>query len=265
MDVDVTEVDPGATPARSYGWVPDLPDQRDHRYATPRRVLADLPAVVDLRASQAPVYDQGQLGSCTAQAIAAILEYDRMRQGLPRVPPSRLFVYFNERAMEGTTSVDAGAMIRTGIKTVSAQGACPEPMWPYEPRQFAKRPDRRCYSEATHYRALAYRRVTQTLPELRGCLADGNPIVFGFSVYPSFETDEVAETGDAPMPGAKERVLGGHAVLAVGYDHTRQRFLVRNSWGEGWGMAGYFTLPYVYLTERGLSADFWTITTVSND
>jgi hypothetical protein len=255
----------GNDPVRSYGWLPDLPDQRDHRYAAPLRVLSALPSMVDLRGGQAPVYDQLQLGSCTAQAISGALEYDRGRQGLPRVPPSRLFIYFNERVLEGTTESDAGATIRDGIKTVSAQGACPEPMWPYEVRRFAEHPTDDCYTEATHYRALTYRSVTPTLAELRGCLADSNPFVFGFSVYSSFETQQVASTGDAPIPRRGERLLGGHAVLAVGYDDASQRFLARNSWGEDWGKGGYFTLPYAYLTNNGLASDFWTITTVSGE
>jgi C1A family cysteine protease len=211
-----------------------------------------------------PVYDQGQLGSCTAQAVGAAVAFDRYRQGLDTSwTPSRLFIYYNERAIEGTVNFDAGAMIRTGVKVVAGRGVCHEPSWPYNPQLFAVQPPHRCYVEALHCRAASYRRVGQTLSELRGCLADGNPIVFGFSVYESFESAEVARTGKARLPTRKDRLLGGHAVLAVGYDDAAGRFLCRNSWGAGWADKGYFTLPYSYLTERGLSADFWTITTVT--
>jgi len=111
---------------------------------------------------------------------------------------------------------------------------------------------------------VTYSRLTQSLSQLKGCLASGYPFVFGFTVYDSFESQQVAQTGVVPMPAAGEGVLGGHAVLAVGYDDTQQRFIVRNSWGTGWGMQGYFTMPYAYLTEQNLSSDFWTVRLVNS-
>src|SRR5947209_9795436 len=116
---------------RHYGWIPDVPDQRDHLYAAPAQYLKALPALTDLRAKCPPVYDQGQLGSCTANAIGGAIEFDQMKERLPQISiPSRLFIYYNERVIEGTVNTDAGAMLRDGIKTVAKQGACPEPMWP---------------------------------------------------------------------------------------------------------------------------------------
>ena len=252
------------TVVRSYGWRPDLPDHRDHLYAAPAPILRGLPSIVDLRVGCPPIWDQGQLGSCTAHAIGAAVEFDRLKQHQPPIDPSRLFIYYNERAMEGTITSDAGAMIRDGIKSVATQGVCPESHWPYDVRRFAIRPTPLCYQEAIKDRALAYRRVNQALGEMQGCLAAGYPFVFGFSVYSSFETREVSNTGTAPMPGRKDSLLGGHAVLAVGYDDAEQRFLVRNSWGTGWGDHGFFTLPYAYLTSRQLASDFWTITSVAD-
>jgi C1A family cysteine protease len=249
---------------KRYGWVPDLPDQRDHIFAAPPTVLAELPPSVDLR-EKCPkdIYDQGQLGSCTANAIGAAFEFELIKQGLTDFMPSRLFIYYNERAREGTIECDSGAMIRDGIKSVAKQGVCDEVSWPYEISKFTAEPPATCYAEALNNRATTYQRVARTLPQLKGCLANGFPIVFGFRVYQSFESAEVARTGEVPMPGPKEEALGGHAVLAVGYDDSRGRFLVRNSWGVGWGDAGYFTMPYAYLTERGLSSDFWAINIVS--
>jgi C1A family cysteine protease len=245
---------------KGYGWVPDLPDGRDLLYAAPVKPLAELPARVDLRSKCPPVYDQGELGSCTANAIGAALEFDQIKQDSNEVfTPSRLFVYYNERALEGTIESDSGAMIRDGIKTVAKQGACKEDTWPYDIGRFRNKPSSRCYSEAEKYQAILYLKVTQTLSQLKGCLAEGFPFVFGFTVYESFESAKVAKTGHAPMPGAKETVLGGHAVLAVGYDERRQWFIVRNSWGPKWGMSGYFTLPFPYLVQGSLSSDFWTI------
>jgi C1A family cysteine protease len=245
-----------------FGWVPDLPDQRDHMYAAPQPVLEKLPVKTDLRRGCPAVYDQGQLGSCTANAIAGAIQFDQKKEKLAPTMPSRLFIYYNERAMEGTISSDSGAMIRDGVKTIHHDGACAEKLWPYEPQKFTDKPATACYTAAKEHTAIEYKRLMPTLMQLKGCLADGYPFVFGFTVYASFESDEVARTGEANTPLSNEEAIGGHAVLAVGYDDRTQRFLVRNSWGPKWGMKGYFTLPYAYVSDPGLAADFWTIRTV---
>jgi C1A family cysteine protease len=250
---------------KGYGWVPDLPDGRDMLYAAPPTAVDELPRRVDLRPECPPVYNQSTLGSCTANAIAGALEFDQIKQRregggqVSAFTPSRLFIYYNERAMEGTVDSDSGAMIRDGVKTVAKRGACPEKSWPYKISRFRNKPNRAAYAEAKRYQALQYQRLTPVLGQLKGCLADGFPFVFGFAVYQSFEAASVTRTGHAPMPKANEEFLGGHAVLAVGYDEQRQWFICRNSWGTGWGMRGYFTLPYPYLLQSSLSRDFWTI------
>ena len=245
---------------RSYGWVPDLPDQRDHLYAALPKVLAKLPAKADLRAGCPPVYDQGQLGSCTANAISGALQFEQKKQKIKVFMPSRLFIYYNERAAEGTVNADSGAQIRDGIKSVANQGFCAEKAWPYNIQKFTNKPTAACYKDAKKALAVGYQRLVSTnLNQLKGCLASGYPFVFGFTVYESFEGPDVAKSGVLNMPGPKEKVMGGHAVLAVGYDDTAQRFTVRNSWGAGWGQKGYFTIPYAYLTSDNLATDFWTI------
>lgn len=246
-----------------YGWIPDLPDHRDYLYAAPVESLAALPTSIDLRSSCPPVYDQGQLGSCTANAIAGADEFEQMKQQLPQIfTPSRLFIYYNERVTEGTVNSDSGAMLRDGMKSVGTQGACPEDMWPYDITKFQDQPTQECYQVALQHKAILYQRVVQDLNQMKGCLASGYPFVFGFTVYESFESQQVAQDGHVPMPQPSEQELGGHAVLAVGYDDTNQWFIVRNSWGENWGMKGYFTMPYAYLISQGLSSDFWTIRSV---
>jgi len=246
-----------------YGWIRDLPDHRDLMYAAPMEVLAQLPSSADLRPGCPPMEDQGQLGSCTANAIAGAIEFDQMRQKLSDIfLPSRLFIYYNERAMEGTVGSDSGAQIRDGIKSVSQQGACPESDWPYVIADFTMKPPAQAYQDASAHRAVRYQRLAQTLSQMKGCLASGFPFVLGFTVYDSFESATVAQTGHAPMPSPGESVVGGHAVMAVGYDDGNQWFILRNSWGAGWGMQGYFTLPYTYLLEPNLSSDFWTIRVV---
>jgi C1A family cysteine protease len=242
-----------------YGWIPDIPDQRDHRYAAPPANLTALPRSVDLRKGCPAVYDQGALGSCTANAIGGAVEFDRLKQKLPDFVPSRLFIYYNERKIEGTIDIDSGAMIRDGIKSVASDGVCPEPEWPYVISKFTQKPPAKAYRDALEDRAVSYQRLIQDLSQMKGCLASGYPFIFGFTVYESFETATVARTGHAPLPEPGERAVGGHAVVAVGYDDAKEWFLVRNSWGTAWGMKGYLTMPYSYLIQTGLAADFWTI------
>lgn len=245
---------------RRYGWTPDLPDHRDQVYSAPLAQLGPLPKSVDLTSGCPPVYDQGQLGSCTANAIGGALEFDQLKQKLTDVfVPSRLFIYYNERVVEGTVGSDSGAQIRDGIKVVAKQGGPHETLWPYVISKFTAKPSTAAYQDAAKHPAVLYQRLVQTIDQLKGCLATGYPFVFGFSVYESFESPGVAKSGHAPMPAPHEKLLGGHAVLAVGYDDAKKWFIVRNSWGPKWGMAGYFTLPYDYLLNGNLSDDFWTI------
>jgi C1A family cysteine protease len=248
-----------------YGWQPDLPDQRDYRYTAPLAVVAKLPEKTDLRPGCPPVYDQGQLGSCTANAISAAFEFDLIRQNAPAFMPSRLFIYYNERVIEHSVNSDSGAMIRDGMKTVNREGVCPEKDWPYLISNFSQKPQEACYSEALKHQALSYHRVPRILDQVKGCLAEGYPMVFGFTVYESFESTTIAHTGILNMPGPGEHAIGGHAVLAVGYDDYVKRFIVRNSWSDKWGMKGYFTMPYDYLLNENLSDDFWTIRLVEEN
>jgi C1A family cysteine protease len=248
---------------KRYGWIPDLPDRRDRIYEAPLAALGPLPPRVDLRKACPPIYHQGLLGSCTGQAIAGALQFNQIKQSQSDIfLPSRLFIYYNERVMEGTVDEDAGAMIRDGIKSVAKIGAPHEALWPYVIKQFRTKPSKPAYTDALLHQALLYQRVIPTRDQLRGCLADGYPFVFGFSVYESFESQAVATTGRVPMPKPIERLLGGHAVLAVGYEEKTRRFIVRNSWGELWGMTGYFTMPYDFLLDPNLCDDFWRITLV---
>ncbi len=243
-----------------YGWVRDLPDKRDLLYAAPPEIAAALPPRVDLRSQFPPPYDQGSLGSCTANAIAGALQFLEQKEGeKPAVMPSRLFIYYNERALEGTVGSDSGAQIRDGIKVVVKEGYCPESEWPYAVAEFAAKPPARCYSDALKERVSQYLRLSRELTPLLTCLASGYPFVLGFSVYESFESPQVKSTGVLNMPQPDEQFVGGHAVVACGYDQAQRRFIVRNSWGTDWGMQGYFTMPFEYLTDPGLAADFWTL------
>ncbi len=243
-----------------YGWIRDLPDHRDLQYTSTLTTRGKLPKVVDLRDQCPPVYDQGDLGSCTANAIAGALEFDELRAGLAQPwIPSRLFIYYNERAIEGSEDSDSGAQLRDGIKVIVREGVCSETEWPYDISRFATKPPAACYKDAAKDRVSSYMRVAQSLLQIKACLADGFPCIFGFSVFDSMESDIVKRDGIVPMPEPTDSLLGGHAVACVGYDDRHQYFLFRNSWGEGWGDKGYGYLPYTYVLDPGLAADFWTI------
>jgi C1A family cysteine protease len=239
-----------------YSRILDLPDQRDYQY-TP--TAAKLPRSVDLRPQMPPVYDQGQLGSCVSNAVAGVSAFLWMKVK-NNINPSRLFIYYNGRVIENTIEQDSGLSSRDGIKSVVNNGVCPETEWPYVISKFKNKPTEKCYADAIKHKALKYQSVSQTLTDMKSVLAGGYPIVIGISVYKSFENASVAKTGIVPMPAAKERVLGGHSIVVVGYDNRKRWFIVRNSWGESWGAKGYCYLPYAYLTNPKLSSDFWVIT-----
>ena len=240
-----------------YGWIPDIPDTRDLLYAAIKPKKVKLPLSVDLRGFCSAVENQGALGSCTANALVGNIEFLDNKDGDSEyTDKSRLFIYYNERVLEHTVDSDSGAMLRDGIRTLHTDGVCPESDWPYAIAQFAKKPSPGCYQSAKSHRIASYHRLL-THSDRIACLSEGFPFVFGFAVYESFESPETAKTGIAQMPKKNERMIGGHAVLAVGYDQKAKRFLAKNSWGTSWGMNGYCTIPFEYLD--ALADDFWTI------
>lgn len=247
--------------SRGYGWKPDLPDVRDYKFVKLNPVSFTQTTLIDLQPKCPSVVNQGNLGSCTGNAISNAHLFEQMREKkAQRIVPSRLFIYFNERKMEGTIKQDSGAMIRDGFKSIATEGVCSESSWPYDINKFAKTPPKSCYKTALSHTALQYQRLNNTnLNELKACLASGFPFVFGFTVYTNFESAQVAKDGIVNLPQAGEEVLGGHAVMCVGYDDSTQRFKVMNSWGTQWGNKGYFTIPYSYLTNGDLADDFWTL------
>ncbi|MFA7159961.1 MAG: C1 family peptidase [Kiritimatiellia bacterium] len=260
--------------APGLGWLPDVPDFRDVPFSAVFRVPAKLPSRLDLRERCSPVEQQGELGSCTAQALVGCLEFLQLRA--LHLPPgksktqnpkskiasfkdlSRLFVYYNERKAMGTVREDSGAMLRTGIKVLKKLGVCREKMWPYVISKFARRPPPNCYAEAARHQVTAYQRLNR-LNEMKACLAMGLPFVFGFAVYEHVMSESVRKSGVVRLPGPGERMIGGHAVMAVGYDDSERMLFFRNSWGVDWGRSGYGSLPYAYPESRELSDDFWCI------
>lgn len=244
------------------GWKRDLPDPRDHKYKALTPIT--LPTFVDLREKCPPIYDQGQIGSCTANAMGGAFQFEQKKQSIPDFMPSRLFIYYNTRALEGTVNEDAGATLRNTMKTMVDTGVCPEKLWGYG-KCFKKKPSDNCYVEASKNQVVEYLRVTHAMYDIKYCLAEGNPVAFGMMLYESFMSNVVAASGNIPMPNLQqESSVGGHAVLLVGYDDATRKFIVRNSWGTNWGDRGYFYLPYEYVETPNLTADYWTIKLVES-
>lgn len=251
---------------RKYGLLPDKPDKTEKLWSLPSGAKTVIPAKTDFSALFPAVYDQGELGSCTANGLLAAVDYIRKLQGLSYVYPSRLFLYYNERDIEGTVDEDAGARIQDGVKSLMRQGVCHETTWQYNVAKFKVKPPAKAYQEAMEHQALEYAKIPDSgnLLIIRQTLANHFPIVFGFMVYESFETEAVARSGICPMPKPREQCLGGHCVVMVGYDDnfsnpdgSKGAALVRNSWGPQWGLKGYFWMPYKFLQKY--ASDFWVI------
>lgn len=246
-----------------YGWTPDTPDHRDLMFSLPKK-MKKLPRKVDLRTDELPVYDQGALGSCTANAIATAFAYSVLKQQEEELySPSRLFTYYNTRLLEGNEDKDSGATLRSTVKVMNKVGVCDENFWPYTISKFKNRPTDICYKEAVGNKAIKYERLNRSLSDFKSCLVSGFPFVCGFAVYESFETREVTKTGKMVMPNKNEQFRGGHAIIVMGYDDDMGCFIVRNSWGVKWGDKGHFYMPYEYLLDRNLSDDFWVIQKVT--
>ena len=243
----------------SFQWKPDKLDTRDYKYTVTPKAS---PNIVDLRAFCSPIENQGSLGSCTGQAIAGAIELLNKRNRKP-TDVSRLFIYYYERLLLGTVNYDSGAYIRDGIKATNHYGASLESYWPYDIRKFKQEPISEAKTDALQRKVTRYERVN----DFNGCidaLSNGYPVVMGFRVYNSFMSKNVAKTGIMPYPNTKrERLLGGHAVLLVGYNKSKKVFIARNSWGINWGDRGYFYMPF-NVVNPNMSSDYWIIKSVNN-
>lgn len=246
-------------------------------FSAPRNVT--LPSKADLRADMPPVYDQGTLGSCTANAIGAALQHSMIKTKKSSFVPSRLYIYYNERKKEGTIPIDCGATISSGIEVIKKLGLCPETnkdtkittssCWPYDIKKFRNQPSAACYNFGKSNKALVTNRIAQEINQLKQALLAGFSVTVGICVYESFESSAVAATGLVPMPNKTESFLGGHAVLIVGYDDNivaggnTGHFIVRNSWGTSWGDKGYCYIPYQYILRQDLACEFYTINQIA--
>ena len=256
--------------AQHLTWKRDQNDMRDHKFDLPLHPPQELPPTFDIEFTF-PVYDQGEIGSCTANALAAAIEFDKLKNSNEQFVPSRLFIYYNERVIEGDVVTDSGAALRDGIKSLNIQGVCTETLWPYsdtgpllEGGAFppgskpVTKPTAEAYAEAATNKIVKYQRLNQDVHSLQSCLVHDYPFVFGIQVFESWFNNEVVPT-TIPMPTQNDINVGGHAIIAVGYDSPKQVFKFRNSWGPNVGENGYFYIPFHYISNSELASDFWVI------
>lgn len=251
---------------RNYGWKPSPPDSRDYKLKTVNpSVYSTIPSSVSLRSFEPEVYDQGEFSSCTGNALVMATRMARIKQGLGDRNLSRMFVYANERILEKCLNEDSGAIIRDGAKVLSTMGVPDESIWPYTKFNLFLEPSQDAYKQAVQDEVSTYLTVDQTLEEMKLCLTEEFPFVFGVTLFEAFESAEVAKTGLVPMPSQTDKVIGGHAILCVGFDDNRYggTFEVLNSWGNSWGDKGHCYFPYSYLTNPYYCSDLWTIRSVA--
>ena len=241
---------------RIYNLKKQAPDERDYSLSMvllPHEAVK-LPKQVDLRPKCPPIYDQGELGSCTANAgvaaLVMLMDY--------RLEFSRLDQYYNERVIENDVATDSGAQMRDIGNAMNKYGVCREEFFPYDISKFANPPSAVAVADANSHKIKTYYAVANTDQIKQVIALKQQPVLIGIDIYESFESQKVAETGIVPVPKKKEQLLGGHAVCAVGYDDTKKWFIMRNSWGNNWGDKGYFYLPYKYFT-KGFASDFWVL------
>lgn len=249
---------------RKYGWIQSTPDWRDATYRRHRHpAIISRPPCFDLSPIFPPVYDQGKTGSCVGNGCVGIYQYNLIRQKFPVWMPSRLFAYWNARALEGSTASDCGAQVRDGIKGLVSPGVCSEEEWPFDIDKVTVSPAPHDFTAAASNMVTSYEALNQIMDLFCDTIAGGEPFVFGFACYTAFESKEVAKSGILGMPKSSEKLLGGHCVVGVGYDDAKRMLKFRNSWGKTWGQDGYGWMPYDYVANSDLAADFWVINTTT--
>jgi C1A family cysteine protease len=249
-----------------YGFRRDQRDPRDHLW-TPSPddigVVEQAGWKIDLREGFPPVMTQGAIGSCTAHGVTCCLRYIIIKHGSRAADRdlSRLQLYYDSRVIENSINDDAGAEIRDVIKCARTIGVARENLWPYNPGKYKLRPPENVYEDAHKFTAITYQRLTIQPTDLKVALLTKYPVVFGITLFESFESREVQRSGIVPMPNLEyEKPVGGHCMVLAGYGQIDGHFTVRNSWGPEWGDKGDCYLPAEYVGSALYGADYWRVT-----
>jgi len=226
-----------------------------------------LPNQIDLRPNFAfyPPQDQGDLNSCTSFAIAGAIAYLANKKNKMVVSPSELFIYYNERVLQGVIDENSPVEIKNGLIATSKSGSCHTDFWPYDQGKYKVKPPEPAYENAKKILTATYEFVEQDEAHIKESIANDIPVLFGMSVYPYFISKKMADSGVLTMPIPNDFRMGGHAPLLVGYNDGTRQFIARNSFGTDWGMDGYFTLPYDYVLNPNYGTDFWRISELKTD
>lgn len=297
------------------GWKKQFVDPRDNAFRLKLHpgILGAAPTSFDLRPVCSPVDDQGDLGSCTANMLAGMVESSEIRAAqtgkaglvvsptgnapsvtvsgvtlasdgsvsfttkvgavaptptpVPTPTPasafidvSRLFQYYATRKIENTVNEDSGATIRDTLKAANKYGVLDEKLWPYDISKFAVNPATGLWTAAASHKVTSYHSIADgDMTTMKAMIASGYLVGFGFNVYSYFMSQDMATNAFLRLPTKSETLEGGHAVALCGYDDAKGAFLVRNSWGVNWGLAGYFYMDYAYVARTSLASDFWVI------
>lgn len=266
---------------KKFGWMKDYPSTKDygipevtdklHKMVDVTKPLKKLPTLVDNRKHCSPVREQGDLGACTGFMATGMYEYMCKRGHSNYIELSPLFTYKTTRYLMHLTG-DTGAYIRSALGSLAIFGSPPEEYYPYDVTRFDRVPDVMANSFAQSFQALKYFRLDKGVPSdnklvdrMKEYIAKGFALGFGFTVFESFMS--VGKNGQIPYPKPNEQVIGGHAVMICGYATSGDNivFIIKNSWGEGWGDRGYGYIPAEYFiretnADAPLADDIWAIT-----
>ena len=242
----------------------DIRDYKFHKEYT-QIISINLPKKINLYdLIELPILDQGDLGSCTANATSSAILFYLKQYKMKEYQPSRLYIYYFSRLLEGTINEDSGCDIRNVLKAISKYGACDELMYPYDISKFNIVPPNYCIRDAkSRIKQITYLSVEQNLRVIKNCIYRGYPVILGVNMYESFESKDSLDSGNITMPDVDvEKNLGFHCILLIGYneDNRDNRFFIFiNSWGEKVGYNGLFNIPYEYILSNDLASDFWAI------
>lgn len=242
---------------RFYGWKKGSNKTKALLYSPAKHILP-LPSYVDLQPKCPFIYDQEDLRKCAGNTSSGLTQYLMRKHEYVDWMPSQLALYYWNRMQKGNTSENNDDSLQDAMNSLIKFGVPHESLWKYEPKNFTIKPEKAVWSDGYWHSVKIGLSVEQNIETIKSCVAEGSPIIFGMMVYSYFESPEMKKNGILKMPTSNDKILGGHAVMAVGYDDHTKMIKIRNSWGGKWGKNGYFFMPYDYILNPYYCDDFWT-------